>query len=109
PPHGPRPLAGHRHAPARYYPAATAAPRRARQRRHWLLYAGGGAALLLVGAWLVSGWAAGSRSVSGERVRIATVTRGDLVRDISAEGRVIAANRPTLFAVAGCNVTMHEV
>src|SRR5690606_2529955 len=97
-------------APApRPTPAATAAARRARQRRHWLLYAGGGAALLLVGAWLVSGWAAGSRSVSGERVRIATVTRGDLVRDISAEGRVIAANSPTLYAVAGGTVTLHVV
>ncbi len=90
-------------------PVGNAAARRARQRRHWLLYAGGGAALLLVGAWLVSGWAAGSRSVSGERVRIATVTRGDLVRDISAEGRVIAANSPTLYAVAGGTVTLHVV
>ncbi|HET7656153.1 MAG TPA: efflux transporter periplasmic adaptor subunit, partial [Luteimonas sp.] len=67
-------------------PVGNAASRRSRQRRQWLLYGAGGLALLVVAAWLVSGWAAGSRSVDGDRVRIATVTRGDLVRDISAEG-----------------------
>ena len=43
------------------------------------------------------------------RVRIAEVTRGDLVRDISADGRVIAANSPTLYAIAGGTVTLHVV
>jgi HlyD family secretion protein len=47
--------------------------------------------------------------VDGDRLRIATVTRGDLVRDISAEGRVIAANSPTLYAIAGGTVTLHVV
>ena len=90
-------------------PVGNAATRQSRQRRQWLLYGVGGVALLLVAGWLVAGWAAGSRSVSGERVRIAEVTRGDLVRDISAEGRVIAANSPTLYAVAGGTVTLHVV
>lgn len=90
-------------------PVGNAATRQSRQRRQWLLYGAGGLALLVVAAWLVSGWAAGSRSVDGDRVRIATVTRGDLVRDISAEGRVIAANSPTLYAVAGGTVTLHVV
>ena len=90
-------------------PVGNAATRRSRQRRQWWAYAAGGVALLLVAGWLVSGWAAGSRSVSGERLRIAEVTRGDLVRDISAEGRVIAANSPTLYAVAGGTVTLHVV
>ncbi len=90
-------------------PVGNAATRQSRQRRQWLLYGVGGVALLLVAGWLVAGWAAGSRSVSSERVRIAEVTRGDLVRDISAEGRVIAANSPTLYAVAGGTVTLHVV
>ena len=90
-------------------PVGTAATRQTRQRRQWALYAGGGVLLLVFAGWLVSGWAAGSRSVSGERVRIAEVTRGDLVRDISAEGRVIAANSPTLYAIAGGTVTLHVV
>jgi len=80
-----------------------------RQRRQWLAYAGGAALVLVLAGWLLSGWAAGSRSVDASRLRIAEVTRGDLVRDISAEGRVIAANSPTLYAVAGGTVTLHVV
>ena len=60
-------------------------------------------------AWLLAGWSGGSRSFDGSRVRIATVTRGDLVRDISADGRVIASNSPTLYAIAGGTVTLHVV
>jgi HlyD family secretion protein len=81
----------------------------ARRRRQWLLIGGGCLALVLVVAWLLSGWSAGSRSFDASRVRIAIVTRGDLVRDISAEGRVIAANSPTLYAIAGGTVTLHVV
>src|SRR5690606_2884595 len=88
-------------------PLADARPRRQRIR----LLAGGaiGIGLLLAVGWLVSGWAAGSRSVDADRLRIATVTRGDLVRDISAEGRVIAANSPILYAVAGGTVDLAVV
>jgi len=90
-------------------PVGSAATRQTRQRRQWLAYAAGGVVLLLLAGWLVSGWAAGSRSVNGESVRIAEVTRGDLVRDISAQGRVIAANSPTLYAIAGGTVSLHVV
>ena len=72
-----------------------------RDRRRWLAGGAIGVGLLLATGWLVSGWAAGSRSFDADSVRIAEVRRGDLVRDISAEGRVIAANSPTLYAVAG--------
>lgn len=89
-------------------PVAGTDPRR-RRNRQWLLYAGGGALVLVLAGWLLSGWAAGSRSVDASRLRIAEVTRGDLVRDISAQGRVIAANSPTLYAVAGGTVTLHVV
>lgn len=90
-------------------PVASATTPQARRRRHWLV---GGASVLgvLIGAaWLLSGWSAGSRSFDAARVRIAPVTRGDLVRDLSAEGRVIAANSPTLYAVAGGTVTLRVV
>ena len=89
-------------------PVAGADPRK-RRNRQWLLYAGGGALMLVLAGWLLSGWASGSRSVDASRLRIAEVTRGDLVRDISAQGRVIAANSPTLYAVAGGTVTLHVV
>lgn len=81
----------------------------ARQRRRWLMGGAMGLGLLLVIAWLVTGWSGGSRSFDASRIRIGEVTRGDLVRDISAEGRVIAANSPTLYAVAGGTVSLHVV
>jgi HlyD family secretion protein len=82
---------------------------RLRQRRPLLLAAAGGTALLLVAGWLISGWSSGSQSVDASRLRIAEVKRGDLVRDISADGRVIAANSPTLYAIAAGTVTLHVV
>jgi HlyD family secretion protein len=79
------------------------------KRRRVLAIAAGAIGLVLVLGWLVSGWAGGSRSFDGSRVRIATVTRGDLVRDINADGRVIAANSPTLYAIAGGTVALDVV
>lgn len=75
----------------------------------WLI--GGGAALVLLAliAWVASGWMSGGRSYDATRIRIAEVTRGDLVRDISAEGRVIAANSPTLYAIAAGTVSLKVV
>jgi len=92
-------------------PVATssAASSRLRQRRPWLVAGGLGVLGVLAAAWLLSGWSGGSRSFDAARVRIAPVTRGDLVRDISADGRVIASNSPTLYAIAGGTVTLHVV
>jgi HlyD family secretion protein len=75
----------------------------------WLI--GGGAALVLLAliAWVASGWLSGGRSYDATKIRIAEVTRGDLVRDISAEGRVIAANSPTLYAIAAGTVSLKVV
>jgi HlyD family secretion protein len=89
-------------------PVAPAVPQDKR-RRHWLVGGAGVAALVVAIGWLVSGWASGARSVDAQRLRISTVTRGDLVRDISAEGRVIAGNSPTLYAIAGGTVTLNVV
>ena len=90
---------------------ATQAPSRALspRRRQWLYAGAGVTGLVMVMGWLLSGWTAGARSIDAERLRIATVTRGDLVRDISADGRVIAANSPTLYAIAGGTVTLRIV
>lgn len=79
------------------------------RRRPWLV----GAVVLLavfgLSAWLLTGWASGARSVDAQRLRFAEVTRGDLVRDIAAEGRVIAANSPTLYAISGGMLTLKVV
>jgi len=77
-------------------------------RKRWLLLVGCGLLALL----LVFGtreWLAGARSVDGARLRIAAVTRGALVRDISADGRVISANNPTLYSVAAGTVSLDVV
>ncbi len=84
-------------------------PGPARTRRRWLIGVGIGAALLLCAGWVISGWAGGGSSVDASRLRFAEVTRGDLVRDIAAEGRVIAANSPTLYAISGGTVTLQVV
>jgi HlyD family secretion protein len=80
----------------------------AARRRWWIaaaLVIGVGAAV----AATLSAWSDGSRSIDVERLRIAEVTRGDLVRDLSADGRVISANSPTLYAIAGGTVNLHVV
>lgn len=79
------------------------------RRRPWLI-AGITAALVVAAMiWLMSGWGSGARSVDAQRLRFAEVTRGDLVRDIAAEGRVIAANSPTLYAISGGTLTLNVV
>ncbi|TXI50516.1 MAG: HlyD family efflux transporter periplasmic adaptor subunit [Lysobacter sp.] len=79
----------------------------ASRRRVWIV--GAVVALAICAGVVISGWRGGSRSVDAERVRIAAVTRGDLVRDLSAEGRVIAANSPTLYAIAAGTVSLKVV
>ncbi|MGY0504865.1 efflux RND transporter periplasmic adaptor subunit [Luteimonas sp. e5] len=85
------------------------APAQARRRRQWLLLGVGGIALLGVMLWIGRGWLSGTRSVDAARVRIAEVIRGDLVRDIAAEGRVITANNPSLYAIGGGTVSLKVV
>jgi HlyD family secretion protein len=45
-------------------------------------------------------------SVSADRIRTAVVSRGDLVRDLSVQGRVVAAVSPTLYSPATGTVTL---
>ena len=53
-------------------------------------------------AWpSVQRFAASGNSVSAERLSLAVVEVGPLVRDIAADGKVVAANSPTLYAAAG--------
>ena len=55
-------------------------------------------------AYVAHAWLASERSFDRSRLRIATVHRGTLVRDVVADGRVVAANNPTLYAIAGGTV-----
>jgi HlyD family secretion protein len=54
----------------------------------------------------VQRWANATISVPVDRVRTATVTRGDLVQDVSVQGRVVAAVSPTLYASASGTITI---
>ena len=76
------------------------------RRLYWGLGAllAAGALALLIGALLhVSG---AQRSVDRARLTIATVERGTFVRDVAAEGQVVAAVSPTLYATDTGTVTL---
>ncbi len=83
------------------------APRDPRRKR---LIIGGIAVAVVAAVWLatpvVQRWANATISVPGDRVRTAMVTRGDLVQDVSVQGRVVAAVSPTLYASAAGTITL---
>ena len=71
-----------------------------RRRRWW--YIGAGAIVLIIVSlvWLLSQWSDLKNSISTDRLRVVSVTKGHFVRDVAAQGTVIASVNPTLFAVA---------
>lgn len=75
------------------------------------LYAGVAASVLAIAVSLwfaaptLSRWSLAQESVSADRLRFAQVTRGDFVRDISVQGRVVAAVSPTLYATQSGTIT----
>jgi HlyD family secretion protein len=54
----------------------------------------------------LSSWINSDLTVAAERIRTAAVVRGDFIRDLGVEGRVIAAVSPTLYASASGTVTL---
>ncbi len=78
-------------------------------RKRQLILLGGGVLVLALLAWLAPGIGrlfSASASVSSSRLAFATVERGPFVRDIAAEGKVVAAVSPTLYATSGGAVTL---
>ncbi|MCE9576884.1 MAG: efflux RND transporter periplasmic adaptor subunit [Deltaproteobacteria bacterium] len=64
--------------------------------------------VVVAGLWYVArGWLGAERAVDRDRIRIARVERGTLVRDVVADARVVAANSPTLYAIAAGAVDFH--
>lgn len=51
-------------------------------------------------------WLSAGASVPADRIRTALVSRGDLVRDLNVQGRVVAAVSPTLYSPATGTVTL---
>jgi len=62
--------------------------------------------LLLLTGLAVQRFVASERSADGARLRTAEASRGLLVRDVAAAGRVVAANSPTLYAPYAGTVTL---
>lgn len=81
-------------------------PAQAPASRRPLWLAGAAVLALVLLAWVLSGWLGSARAVSADRLRIAEASRGLLVRDASANGRVVAAVSPTLYAPAGGTVAL---
>ena len=79
-------------------------------RRDKRVLVGGGLLVLALVAvfltWLLGAWAGSDSTVSRDRLRIATVTRGEFLSDVAAQGTVVAAVSPTLYAPAAGTVTL---
>ena len=78
-------------------------------RKRQLILLGAGVLVLALLAWLAPGVGrlfSASESVSSSRLAFGTVERGPFVRDIAAEGKVVAAVSPTLYATSGGAVTL---
>jgi HlyD family secretion protein len=77
-----------------------------RRRRLWIFGSAAGA-IVFVGifTWLARSWANSGHTVSGERLRTASVSSGHFVRDVAGQGTVVASVNPTLFAIAAGTVT----
>lgn len=75
----------------------------------WLKWAVPVAILAVVGLLLgsvMTTWLSAEASVSADRIRTSVVNRGDLIRDLNVQGRVVAAVSPTLYSPATGTVTL---
>jgi HlyD family secretion protein len=69
-----------------------------RHRRLIIVAAAIGAALVMLAVWVLR-FSGINSSVDRSRLTIATVERGLFVRDVAADGQVVAASSPTLYAI----------
>ncbi len=74
--------------------------------RRWILIGAAGALILSLLVSAVLHFQGAAASVDSSRITIATVERGSFVRDIAADGQVIAATSPALYAPAAGTVTL---
>ena len=80
-------------------------PRSQWQRHRLPILIGAAALLVLLFAWLIHAWLVSGAVISRERLRTAQATRGHFVRDVAADGTVVASINPTLFAIAAGTVS----
>jgi|CXWL01.1.fsa_nt_gi HlyD family secretion protein len=75
-------------------------------RRTWII-GGVVAAVLIAAVYAVLPTLTADQTLSRERVRVVQVKRGTLVRDVSAQGRMVAARSPSLYTSAAGIVKFH--
>lgn len=75
----------------------------------WILWLTVIVAVIGSGVWYglpqITRWSQADESVSAERLRFAAVEVGDFSRDVSVQGRVVAAVSPTLYASQSGTIT----
>ena len=79
--------------------------RRRVRNRQYMLGAIAATLALMAFAWIAHAWVHSSHVIPAERLRMATVQRGHYVRDVAAQGTVVAAVNPTLFAIAAGTIS----
>ena len=85
---------------------AIAASRQPWHKQRWVHIAGASTVVVVaLVAWLLHAWTNSAHVIAAERLRIVNVTKGRFVRDVAAQGTVIAAVNPTLFAVASGTIS----
>jgi len=80
-----------------------------RVNKRWIIVGATSAAVLVALVWLVPSVArliSAGTSVSVASLRFGEIKRGTLVRDVSAQGKVVAAQAPTLYATAPGTITL---
>ena len=82
-----------------------ASERRRARNRQYVLGAIATTLALMSFAWIAHAWVHSSHVIPAERLRMATVQRGHYVRDVAAQGTVVAAVNPTLFAIAAGTIS----
>lgn len=83
---------------------------RLRKHRRYLIAAGVAAVALAALSYpALHRWAKAERTVSADEVRLAKVTRGTFVRDVSVDGQIVAAVSPTLYSDVTGTVTLKSV
>jgi len=81
----------------------------ASRRRFWILTSVAALGLAVLAVFVVPyviRWTSAEAAVPRERLRLAEARIDDLVRDVSVQGRVVAAVSPTLFASADGTITL---
>jgi HlyD family secretion protein len=74
-------------------------------KRRRIIIGAAAAVLGITGIVAVRAWMTTGVGIPRDRVRIAEVTRGMFIRDVAAEGTVVAAGSPTLYAIANGTIT----